>query len=167
MVLANLANNEVLEAQFNPTDFEETVGVNWARQTVPGLSHQVKQFINTKDVQFKLELFNRVSDGGPAELARIKDARKFLYAACHPRRAQSLVGGGAPRLLFVWPKLITLTCVIDSLTFKYTRFNIEGDPVSYTSTLVLEEIRDVVVTMEDILDLDTHRTASGAAIWEN
>lgn len=158
MTLVNVITNAFIEAQFNPTEFEEQLGVNYARQTVPGLSHQVKQFINTEDVKYQFELFYQCADSGTFGLERMLTARKFLYAACHPWRADGINRGGAPRILFIWPKLISLTCVITSLKFKYTRFNIEGDPVAFTATVGLEEIRDVFVSMEDITDLGTQRS---------
>lgn len=158
MLLVNLSNNVTLEPQFNPTEFEEKLGSVWSRQAIPGLSHQVKQFGNTVDVTYDFELFYRVSDGGDAELQRVKTARLFLYAACHPRAAATAIpSAGPPRLLFVWPGLITLSCVVTALAFKYTRFNSNGDPVAYTAKVTLEEIRDVMVSMEDILVKGTQR----------
>ena len=56
MSIANTATGDVVEAQFNPAEFEEALEVNWARQTVPGLSHQPLQFVNTGNVKFTLEL---------------------------------------------------------------------------------------------------------------
>lgn len=38
------------------TGFEEALEVNWARQTIPGLSHQRCSFVNTDDTKFTLEL---------------------------------------------------------------------------------------------------------------
>jgi hypothetical protein len=40
MSIANVSSGDSIDAQFNPTEFEEALEVNWARQTVPGLSHQ-------------------------------------------------------------------------------------------------------------------------------
>lgn len=152
MLLVNLANNQTLQPQFNPTEFEEKLGATWAKLAVPGLSHQVKQFSNTIDVTYDFELFYRVSDGGPDELKRVLQARLFLYAACHPRASATTINGaGPPRLLFVWPELISLSCVITALSFKYTMFNRNGNPIAYTAKVTLEEIRDVMITMEEVL----------------
>jgi len=152
MLIVNLVTNQTLDPQFNPTEFEEKLGAAWSKLAVPGLSHQVKQFANTLDVTYDFELFYRVADGGAKELKRVRDARTFLYAACHPRAQTSgLNGAGPPRLLFVWPGLISLNCVITQLTFKYTMFNKSGDPIAYNAKVTLEEIRDSLVTMEDVL----------------
>lgn len=162
MFFVNLRTNDFLEAQFNPAEFEEVLGTNWAKQTIPGLSHQVKQFIHTEDVKFDLELFYHAkTDGG--QIAALKDlhkARLFLYSACHPRRANSIAGGGSPRIVFCWPNMISLQCVLTNLRLNYVDFNIQGTPTALRAKVSMEEIRDAHVTMEDILTQGTWRSGS-------
>lgn len=161
MSIANVATGESVDAQFNPTDFEEALEVNWAQQTVPGLSHQPLQFVNTGNAKFTLELNFEVQDP-TTDLERIHLARRFLQSLCYPRRgAEDVVGGGPPRALFVWPGVISLTCVLTALSFKYGRFNLDGVPVQFTAKVTLEEIRDVRLLSEDVLADGTQR--SGAA----
>ena len=152
MQLFNTANDTYLPAQFNPSGFEESLGANYSRQQVLGLSHQVKQFSNTEDTKFTFSLFHRATDGGRAELDRILFARTFLRASCHPRQANTLKTGGAPRLLFIWPTFLVFECVLTSVRFKYTQFNFRGEPTAYTADVTLEEVRDMLVTMQDVLD---------------
>ncbi len=151
MSIANVATGESVEAQFNPSEFEEALEVNWTRQTVPGLSHQPLQFVNTGNVKFTLELNFEVQDPS-TDLDTIHQSRRFLQSLCYPRRgAEDVVGGGPPRALFVWPNVISLTCVVTALSFKYGRFNLEGTPVQFTAKVTLEEIRDVRLLSEDVL----------------
>lgn len=152
MQLFNTANDTYLVAQFNPAGFEETIGVNYSRQQVLGLSQQVKQFAHTEDTKFTFALFHRATDGGRAEMERILFARTFLRASCHPRQANTLRTGGAPRLLFIWPNFVVFECVLTALKFRYSQFNFRGEPTAYTADVTLEEIRDVMVTMQDVLD---------------
>src|SRR5512138_272771 len=161
MSIANVASGESVEAQFNPSEFEEALEVNWTRQTVPGLSYQPLQFVNTGNVKFTLELNFEVQDPS-TYLDSIHQGRRFLQSLCYPRRgAEDVVGGGPPRALFVWPNVISLTCVVTALSFKYGRFNLEGTPVQFTAKLTLEEIRDVRLLSEDVLADGSQR--SGAA----
>ena len=161
MSIANTATGDVVEAQFNPAEFEEALEVNWARQTVPGLSHQPLQFVNTGNVKFTLELHFEVHDPN-ADIDQIHYARRFLQSLCYPRRgAEDVIGGGPPRGLFVWPKVVSLTCVVTGLSFKYGRFNLEGTPIQFTAKVTLEEIRDVRLPSEDVLSDGSQR--SGAA----
>jgi hypothetical protein len=161
MSIANVSTGDSVEAQFNPTELEEALEVNWARQTVPGLSHQPLQFVNTGNVKFTLELAFEAQDP-TADLDQILHARRFLQSLCYPRRgATSVIGGGPPRVLFVWPSFVSLTCVITTLTFKYSRFNLAGTPIQFTAKLGLEEIRDVRLLSEDVLASGTQRSGAG------
>jgi Contractile injection system tube protein len=158
MSIANVSSGESVEAQFNPTEFEEALEVNWARQTVPGLSHQPLQFVNTGNAKFTLELNFEVQDP-TSDLEQIHRARRFLQSLCYPRRgAGDVIGGGPPRVLFIWPNVASLTCVINTLSFKYGRFNLDGTPVQFTAKVNLEEIRDVRLVSEDVLASGSQRS---------
>lgn len=56
MSISNIATGDAVEAQFNPTELEELLEVNWTRHVVPGLSHQPLQFVHTGNARFQLEL---------------------------------------------------------------------------------------------------------------
>jgi hypothetical protein len=161
MSIANVSTGDSVEAQFNPTEFEEALEVNWARQTVPGLSHQPMQYVNTGNKKFTLEL-NFEAQDSTTDLAQIHHARRFLESLCYARRgAADVASGGPPRALFVWPNIVSLTCVITSLSFKHSRFNVAGTPVQFTAKLGLEEIRDVRLFSEDVLANGTQRSGVG------
>lgn len=160
MQIVNLVTTKSLEAQFNPERFSEQLGAAYAKLTVPGLSHQVKQFINTEDVQIDFELFfhSNVSGNQVAQQRRIMEARTFLYATVFPWSSNTIKRGGAPRMLFVWPNFISLTCVVTKVKFDYLRFNVTGAPVVYRAAIAIEEIGDVHLTMNDILAHGTQRS---------
>jgi hypothetical protein len=158
MSIANVSTGGSIEAQFNPTEFEEALEVNGARQTVPALSHQPLQFVNPGNVKFTLELHFEALEP-TSDLEQILSARRFLQSLCYPRRgAQEVVGGGPPRALFVWPNVISLTCVVTGLSFKYERFNLAGAPVQFTAKASLEEVRDVRLLSEEVLADGTQRS---------
>ena len=72
MSIANVSSGESIEAQFNPTELEEALEVNWARQTVPGLSHQPLQFCRPSPAPFGQRNGNwrhgRVDNNPPARV---------------------------------------------------------------------------------------------------
>ena len=163
MSLTNLATGMSVEAQSNPPELEETIDVNWARPAVPGLSHEPLQYSHTSNLKHGLTLTFDALDP-TYDPARILLARRFLQSLCVPRQAAQDIGSGAPpRVLFVWPNLISLTCVITSLGFKYSRFRLDGTPTLFTVKVALEEIRDVRLTSEDVLASGTQRSGSGSA----
>lgn len=158
MALVNLSTGERLEAQFNPERLEETLAASYARQKVPGLSHTVKQFINTEDLIETFQLVFSANGLGTAAQASLLDARRFLMALCYPRLATSLVeGGGAPRALFVWPNFISISAVVTQLRFRYERMSKAGPPTIMVVDCTLEEIRDSLLVSEDVRDNGTER----------
>ena len=158
--LCNLRTGEAIEFLLNPTNFSEQVRVNYNRLQIPGLSHQVLQFVSTGNatlpIEFYLDKFFAGSVG--AEDADILNFKRFLQALTVPSAgAEDVVGGGPPRALFIWPGLVSLTCVLTSLEFKYEQFDVFGDIVIYRARTTFEEIRDVRITSEEIRDIGSER----------
>lgn len=142
-----------LEAQYNPSELEETIGATYAKLTVPGLSHQVKQFTNTNDVSMKFSLAFSVKDGGPKAADDLIAARLFLKTSVRPRRAVGAVAhAGAPRLYLFWPNFFTMTCVLTAATLKYVSFNSQSRPTRMNADVTVEEIRDTIILADDFFD---------------
>lgn len=134
--------DEFLTAQANPPDFTETCGAEWAKQKVPGLSHSVKQFVQTTDTTIDLALHFVAMNRGRVGIDNIVVARQLLKAFCRPRSLPGNIGaGGAPRLIFLWPNFFSMVCNLENVKFEYKRFIIDGRPVEMTATLKLEELR--------------------------
>lgn len=151
MAIANVATGDSITAQFNPTELEQALEVTWARATVPGLSHQPLQFVNTGNTKLTLTLtFDALEPS--ADVDQLGRAQRFLLSLCYPRRgAQDIASGAPPRVLFVWPNTVSLTCVLTALSFTFTRFRSDGAPIQFSARVGLEEIRDVRLTSEDVL----------------
>ena len=146
----------VFETQFNPTEFSEALQVNYKRHKIPGLSHEPMQYINTTNDKISLDLFFDADTQEQADRNLI--ARKFLLAVCYPRRpVGDLEIGGPPRLLFVWPSIISMTVVITSLQLTYTKFSSTGVPMDFIAGITIEEIRDMRLTYDDVINNGTVR----------
>ena len=154
--LSSIANNDFIEAQYNPEELEELVGTTYAKLVVPGLSHSVKQFVNTDDYQANFTL--RFASTSVEDHERNLVARRLLMAWCYPRADQNALGrAGPPRVLFVWPTLVSLTCVITKVRFKHTRFNLSMTPTLMEVAVQLEEIRDTLLLSDAVADKGTER----------
>lgn len=161
MYFQDLRTLEILTAQYNPTEMEEALGVEWARLTPPGFSHQPLQYVGTQNLTYSFDLvFDAAVEG--TTLNEVMRARRFLMSLCYARRgAQNVREGQAPRFLFVWPTLVSLTAVISgALTFKHETFNVRATPTRFTVKMKLEEIRDVRLYSEDVRDEGTQRVAT-------
>lgn len=158
MSLTNLVNGETLPAQYNPEQLEEEIGANYAKLAVLGLSHQVKQFAHTDDLTFAFTLHWRATRG-PAGMQELLRARRFMHAACAPVGvAGSIRKAGPPRILFVWPGLISLTSVVTKARVVLDSFNKTLLPGHLSMAVTLEEVRDVNITSEEVFAVGTERS---------
>lgn len=154
MSLADLGTGDFLEAQYNPVKLKRKIQPIWNKLKVLGHSHEPLQYSNTSSVSFAFDLaFSCWDDrASPVQMAKIIDkAARFLESLCYARRGgQDIVGGSPPRILFVWPRLISLTAVIDDLEIEDTDFNVEGASIRFTAAIKLNEIRDTRLYSEDV-----------------
>jgi hypothetical protein len=149
-VLVNVANGESMDCLFNPTQLTEKVSVNWTRQAVPGLSHQVLQYQSTGNrqvpgVEFYLEAF--LATQQPAILR----FRAFLRSlTVPPAGTEGVASTAPPRTLFIWPNVLTIETVVTDLEFQYRQFGVDGSALVYTATCSFEEVLDLRVTSEEL-----------------
>jgi len=151
--LVNVATAESIECLFNPKDLTEKLDVNWTRLAVPGLSHQVLQFQNTGNrqlsgVEFYLDRFFAAAGESSVELL---DFRAFLRAlTVPPEGTEGVPATAPPRVLFIWPEVVTVECVVASVEFQYKQLAVDGTVLVYTATVTFEEILDQRVTSEEL-----------------
>lgn len=150
LTITNLASGVTVEAQFNPEQFEESVSANYKRQGVTGLSHEVLQFSHSTNHQTSLDL--AFVANSPADLERMTAARRFFLSLAYPRRGEDVLGGAPPRVLVVWPRMLSLTCVMSTVRIAHNSFNRLGYSVRFVATVQLEEIRDFRITSEEVYE---------------
>ena len=169
MSITDLTTLEEVEMQFNPSELTETVRIDWARLRIPGLSHERLQFNHTENYKATFRLiFDALTENSSGisirrgnDAARNLDTRNFLMSLCYPKQGAATVSDGeAPRVLLVWPNLISLTAKIDELKFHHSRFALDGTPTFFEVDITLEEIRDTRLTSEDVRASGTQRSSS-------
>ncbi len=149
MQIINTVTGSVFRPQFNPTEIREAISVNFARQQVPGLSHEVMQFVNTGNRTFSVELFfqsgsTTITKALPPSQPFHHFVRSRLRELVYPRAAGGIAEGGPPRALLVFPGFITFTGYLTSLEFNFQRFNSQNQPVAFTASTTWEEVRDII-----------------------
>jgi hypothetical protein len=149
-MLVNLATNETQSCLLNPTQFAERVAVNYNRAPVLGLSHQPLQYQSTGNrqipgMEFYLDKFFAAAAPGDPD---IDDFRNFLRALTVPTTPVVGTPTAPPRVLVLWPRVLTIETVIMELEFSYKHFAGDASVLLYTATVTFEEILDVRVTSE-------------------
>ncbi len=152
-VLVNVLTGEAMECLFNPTQLTEKCQVNWNRLAVPGLSHQVLQFQGTSNrqlsgVEFYLDAFFATQQ---ADTSNIMAFRSFLRAlTVPPAGTEGVLATAPPRVLVLWPGVLTVECVVASVEFQYRQLAVDGRVLVYTATVTFEEVLDTRVTSEQL-----------------
>ncbi|WP_426749899.1 peptidoglycan-binding protein [Myxococcus sp. Y35] len=152
-VLVNVLTGEAMECLFNPTQLTEKLQVNWNRLAVPGLSHQVLQFQGTSNrqlagVEFYLDAFFATQQ---ADTSNIMAFRAFLRAlTVPPAGTEGVLATAPPRVLVLWPGVLTVECVVASVEFQYRQLAVDGRVLVYTATVTFEEVLDTRVTSEQL-----------------
>lgn len=155
-LLVNVTTGKSLECLLNPTQLSEKLQVNWNRLTVPGLSHQVLQFQSTGNrqlsgVEFYLDRFFAAEQPGDVN---VLDFRAFLRAlTVPPEGTEGVPATAPPRVLFLWPGVLTVECVIASVEFLYRQLGADGSVLVYTASVTFEEILDARVMSESMRQL--------------
>ncbi|MER2566419.1 MAG: peptidoglycan-binding protein [Myxococcaceae bacterium] len=152
-VLVNVSTGESMTCLFNPTQLTEKLQVNWNRQVVPGLSHQVLQFQSTSNrqltgVEFYLDRFFATEQPGDPN---ILEFRAFLRAlTVPPAGTEGVLATAPPRVLVVWPNVLTIECVVASIDFQYRQLAVDSSVLVYAASVTFEEILDTRVTSETL-----------------
>lgn len=159
MYLIDLKTSEVMTAQFNPAELNETLKVARAKLHPPGLPHERLQYSYTENHRVTFELIYDALSDPEASVEGNLDARNFLMSLCYPKQGVRSVNDGADtRVLFVWPNMISLTAVISELRFKHSRFARTGESTFFKVDVSIEEIRDgVPLTSEEVRKVGTLR----------
>lgn len=156
-MIVNLATNERFTVQFNPTVLEESLDVRFARIDVPGLSHQRLQYQGTGNKTIPLELFmsqlgadlRRGRAGEPPYVATTM--KNFLESLAYPQGTSESGQQGTPRILFIWPSMITMVCRVVKISFLHRQFSVRtGATTMLVCNLTVEEDRDMAILMDDV-----------------
>jgi hypothetical protein len=140
----NVLTAESIECLLNPNVLTEKLQVEWTRLLVPGLSHQVLQFQSTCNRELPgVEFYvDRIFASETAAEPLVERFRSFLLELTVPTGLAQGVASAPPRVLFIWPGVITVQCVLRSVEFRYQRFGVDGRALVYTATVGFEEVRD-------------------------
>ena len=133
---------------FNPTEFEHAIQTNWQRFTIPGLGYQPRHYINTTNATLPMELFYRAITA--ADLVQMQETMNFIRALCYPVQSQSIASGGPPRVLVVWPRVVSMICTIKALGERFIKFNNLGDCVVAKVRVEFEEMRSTRISFSDV-----------------
>ena len=57
-------------------------------------------------------------------------------------------------MLFIWPEVVTVECVVPSVEFTYKQLAVDGTVLVYAASVTFEEILDTRVTSEELREAE-------------
>lgn len=153
--LMNTTTQERWEAPFNPSSFELQLRVNYKRTQSPGLSHERLSYQNTGNNVIPLEFFvsqiNTDQTMGSDFADALLDDQKFLQSLCYPESDIDYGYIGPPRVLFIWPNVITMIGRITQLNIMNRSFRSSDlTPIVMAAKLNFEEDLDERILSGDV-----------------
>jgi hypothetical protein len=113
----------------------------------------VLQFQSTSNrqltgVEFYLDRFFATEQPGDPN---ILEFRAFLRAlTVPPVVTEGVLATAPPRVLVVWPNVLTIECVVASIDFQYRQLAVDSSVLVYAAAVTFEEILDTRVTSETL-----------------
>lgn len=158
-ILVDLNSGADVDFPMNPTKLEEVIQVNWQEQRVVGMSHPVLQFVGTgahtfPSVEFLADKYamSRERNKNITEVEFLFFKRFLQSLTVPPRSAKNVAGGSPPRVLFIWPEVVSMVVVVRSVSIRHERFDIQGRSIRYIAQVTFSEVRDVRMTSEQLFN---------------
>ncbi len=151
---------DIVDVQFNPTEFTLEKAAQLAEITIPGLDSPLIQFVRGQTEKLTVDLFFDTTENGTGagatSVTTLTD-RIYSLVKVEPN------GHAPPICTFIWntsfpgadlspnagnQRRNEFQCVVDSVRQKFTFFSPEGIPLRATLTLTLREYK----TLDNQLD---------------
>lgn len=141
--LVNVETQERFECLLNPEGLTERISVQYRKHVIPGLGHQPLQYESTGNrqvpsLEFVLDQRLAPTDRGADSLLRF---RSFLLALTQPVTPQ--IPSAPPRVLVIWPQVLTLEGVLSDVEFRYQALTEDGSVLAYVATCSFEEVLEL------------------------
>jgi len=94
----------------------------------------------------------------PAKLD-VDDAKRFLQSLLYPYKTESGTFDPPPRVVFVWPSVVRMRCIVTSLRFTHRRFSLKTAATTVLmAEVTLEEARFSPLWSQFVREFGSRRT---------
>jgi hypothetical protein len=161
--IRNLVNGEEQDFQFNPQTLEETVEAKYSRAQVHGLSHERMGYTNTGNLKIPIELFiSTIAQDLLGQQASsqpsIRTRKAWLQSLAYPASSPDFGLSGTPRILIIWPNVLTLRGRVTKVSFLHRTFsNVDLKTTVGVAKLDFEEDRDDRILMDEVASIGSLR----------
>ncbi len=137
--IVNTATGQAIEVMFNPEEYTLEMGNSFAEIGVPGLSVSPVQYVKGNGRTLTMSLFFDTTETGEDVRGRTQQITQLLH--------QDPSTQAPPILLVGWGSL-SLRCVLESVSQRFSFFMEDGAPVRATLDVSFREYEPIDVTIE-------------------
>jgi len=173
---------------FRPARVSEQITPQYDSAAPIGMSHNYKTYNSTGSAMYRFEIYwnalmmlkeigqsrnqqasegaisgQVTREGSASDLAMvsrvIEEDRRWLEALAYPSQTNAgLIGSSPPACILVIPGIVTMRCLLTSLSFEFEDSDVRGLIKQLRATTVWEEAPEGRITMEDQLTGGSFRT---------
>ncbi len=136
--IVDMSTNEIQYFQYNPETFSVNRAMNYAAITIPGLDRPIYQFVSGGEDIIDVKLFLSAlghEKGGQG----ILDIYFWFKDRTYTKRSDNILQVAPPKVLWVWPKIGSAKCIIDTCNIEWQAFFPDGLPKYGDLTLTLKK----------------------------
>lgn len=89
----------------------------------------------------------------------VDNAKRFLQSLLYPYRTESGTFDPPPRVVFVWPSVVRMRCIVDRVRFRHQRFSLKTAATTVLmAEVTLEESRYMPLWSQYVRQFGSRRT---------
>lgn len=151
-IITNTVTRDDIPVLFNPEEYTVSKDINYAQQSVPGLSAPITQFVSGNLQTLEMELFLDTLEENRAGTRIFNQAGDDVRDLT--RKITDLMNIDAsthapPILIFTWASL-SFTCVLARASQRFTMFKPDGTPVRARLQVTFNEFRNIDLEAKEI-----------------
>lgn len=135
--ILNNKTKKTMQFQYNPEEFTDSIGVNFAPLESPGMSYPMFQYIGGKAREVTFELFLDAYE----DPARLKVTKPIAFLNSFlPTADSGKTFSPPPTLTFAWGWFVK-NCILVDMQIRYTQFDTHLQPTRATVAITLNVLQ--------------------------
>jgi len=143
-IIKNCITLDEIPVMFNPEEYTVNKDINYAQNSIPGLSGPILQFVNgnlqTLEMELFLDTYETHNEGGAPLNQAGEDVRKYTRQITDLMVIDSDTHA-PPVVIFSWGKF-SFTCVLARASQRFIMFKSDGTPVRARLNVTFHEYLD-------------------------
>lgn len=138
---------EVIDVQFNPTEYTKSKAAQIAEIGIPGIDSPILQFVRGQNEKLTLDLFFDTTEHGMGDSALPVTGRTeqiYQLVKIQPKTH------APPRIRLTWSNSLSFEAIVENVQQKFTLFNPLGVPLRATLSVTFREYKTLAKQLNEL-----------------